>query len=247
MPKKSHKWNNRVFPICDFFLICYFFWFWGIYGILWKHIMSSMPQEPVWGSQVALFLEMIIRCQVPPIHAAPASWFLPCWIFMDDAYLEAIKPSQIGIVEIDIRRYGGCSPSLLHCFEGNNWKRRLAPCWCFSMFQQELCVGHPLFCVAHVFFLGGLHKLPAAFWSDCVEALFGHAATRRHLIPGYHSGSFETCFVQFSQDAPPADEVVKIILSNIDVGGICKILKDWSTSLSLSASFNNMCITCGHQ
>jgi hypothetical protein len=39
---------------------------------------------------------------------------------MDDAYLEAIKPSQIGIVEIDIRRYGGCSPSLLHCFEGNN-------------------------------------------------------------------------------------------------------------------------------
>ena len=132
-----------------------------------------------------------------------------------------------------------CSTALKETIEKEGWHH-------VDVSARTMCRSPPVLC-SPCLFLGGLHKLPVAFWSDCVEALFGHAATRRHLIPGYHSGSFETCFVQFSQDAPPADEVVKVILSNIDVGGICKILKDWSTSLSLSASFNNMCIICGHQ
>ena len=114
-----------------------------------------------------------------------------------------------------------CSNALKESLEKEGWNH-------FDVSARTMCIGHPLFCVSHVLFLGGLHKLPASFWDECVEAVFGRAATRRHLIPGCHSGHFKTYFVQFSQDVPPADEVVQIILSNIDAGGICKILKDSS-------------------
>ena len=244
MPKKIHKWNNRVFPICDFFSDLLLFL---VLGDLWHtleahHVINAprarlgLTSGPLPGDD----------------HSTPGASHPRCSCLLISSMLDF---------------HGWCISWSRQTISNWNSRDRYTPLWrlftklapllwrkqlkkkagTMLMFQQELCVGHPLFCVAHVFFLGGLHKLPVAFWSDCVEALFGHAATRRHLIPGYHSGSFETCFVQFSQDAPPADEVVKIILSNIDVGGICKILKDWSTSLSLSASFNNMCIICGHQ
>ena len=41
------------------------------------------------------------------------------------------------------------------------------------MFQQELCVGHPLFCVAHVF-----------FWEVCTNSqwLFGATALKLSLV-----------------------------------------------------------------